>query len=37
MIGTQTKLAAEKIDKDMFERTDDCEAFSLERRIVSLR
>ena len=37
MIGTQRKRAAEQIYTEMLERTDDCEAFSLERRIVLLR
>ena len=37
MINVQTKLAAEQIYLEMLECKDDCETFSLEREIVSLR
>ena len=36
MIGTQMKLAAEKINTQMLQCTGDCKTFLLERRIVLL-
>ena len=37
MISTQKKLPAEQIYLKMLMRTDNCETFSIERGIVSLR
>ena len=37
MISTKTKLAAKQILSEILESTDDCETFSFERGIGSLR
>ena len=37
MISTMTKLGIEQIYSEMLECTDNCETFSLKRRIISLR